>query len=169
MGSRLVQWHRQIMVRTEKGWPERKTGPAVVTAREIMEQVRNSGALPHGVTELEAVVAVLCTLNQRLSAGQARALCKDLPSILQPVLDPCVFDRPAEPEEFDRQELVRRVAAELACEPVHTEDVVSVVLTAIIPALSPATVKAVAAQLPNDLRALWIDAAQAAHVPVTVH
>jgi uncharacterized protein (DUF2267 family) len=169
MGSRLVQWHRQIMVRTEKGGPERKTGPAVVTAREIMEQVRNSGTLPHGVTELEAVVAVMCTLNQRLSASQARALCKDLPSILQPVLDPCVFDRPEEPEEFDGEELARRVATELACEPAQIEDIISVVLTAVIPALSAATVKAVAAQLPADVRALWIDAANTAHVPVTVH
>jgi uncharacterized protein (DUF2267 family) len=157
------------MVRTEKGWPERKSAATAVTAREIMEQVRNSGALPHGVTELEAVVAVLCTLNQLLSASQARALCKDLPSILQPVLDPCVFDRPEEAEEFDQPELARRVASELACEAAQTEDIVSVVLTAVIPALSPATVKAVATQLPCDLKGLWIAAADAAHVPVTVH
>jgi uncharacterized protein (DUF2267 family) len=157
------------MVRTEKGWPERKASPTVVTAREIMEQVRNSGALPHGVTELEAVVAVLCTLNQRLSAIQARALCKELPSILQPVLDPCMYDRPDEAEEFDSQELARRVGSELACEPELAEDVASVVLTAVIPALSPAMVKAVAGLLPSDLRALWIAAADAAHVPVTVH
>jgi uncharacterized protein (DUF2267 family) len=169
MGIQRVQWHRQIMVRTEKGWPERKAGPDVVTAREIMEQVRNSGALPHGVTELEAVVAVLCTLNQRLSASQARSLCKELPSILQPVLDPCMFDRPEEADDFDREELASRVAAELTCDPTVAEDVAAVVLTAVIPALSLATVKAVANQLPSDLRTLWIDAADAAHVPVTVH
>jgi uncharacterized protein (DUF2267 family) len=141
----------------------------VVIARRVLEAIRNSGALPPETTELEAFAVVLCTLTRRLGGGEARDLYQSLPPALQPALDPCVFGRPERPQAFDRDELMSMIADDLQCDPEQAEDIAVAVFTAVIPAISPKQVNDLASQLPLDLKGLWIDAAGAARVPVTLH
>jgi uncharacterized protein (DUF2267 family) len=143
--------------------PERGPAPASsgvpperALAVDMMTEVRSSGTLAAGMTEVEAVRVVLCTLCARISRGEAEGLMLGLPPALRPLLEHCALDRAEPPEVFDRGELLARVAGELQVAPEQAEAIVRAVFTAAQRALRPKVIHDVASQLPLDLQDLWV-------------
>ncbi len=135
--------------------PEEATLSAEDARLAIEEEIERSVALPSGVTSIDAFSAVMCTLAARVSGGEARELAAGLPATLRGVVERCSLHRAEESEVFDRDELLRRVAAHLSLEPAEVEPIVRAVWGAASRVLPEKATRDVASQLPVDLRALW--------------
>ena len=122
---------------------------------ELLEDVRRSGAQPPAVHERDAVKAVLCTLCQRLSRGEARDLVLALPPGLRPLIERCALHRAEPGEVFDREAFVRRVGEHLSITPQQAEALTAAVFAAVKNAISPREVHDISSQLPADLKDLW--------------
>lgn len=123
--------------------------------KELLKEIK--GRLPAKVTPEDAVRAVVCTFSQHVSGGDARHVFQLLPPSLHPLLERCMLHRAEPAEQFDRDQLVVRVADHLGISLDEAETAASAVLKAVSARLPRSDVKAVARQLPPDLRDLWID------------
>lgn len=111
-----------------------------------------------------AAVAVLCALEQRLFAGEARHLEAQLPSKLRELIHRCPLHAGSAPHRFGREEFFRIVAEDFG----PTDDlerIARTVIGAVRDQISPGEAEDVASQLPHDLRELWQTAAPAAAHP----
>jgi uncharacterized protein (DUF2267 family) len=102
-----------------------------------------------------AAVAVLCTLERRISGPEARDLNEELPWALRDLLRRCELHPRARPERFGRGELVARVAEDLEVDEVEAERITREVLSVTRGMLSDKEASDVMAQLPPELHALW--------------
>jgi len=131
--------------------------PEVLQAR-IFAEIERAGVLPRNIDVADAFTAVMCTFTQRLSGGEARHVLYGLPSSLRPLVTTCMLHRSEMPDVFDRDELMRRVADHLATDQGSAELVVRAVLRSVKGNLPEKEVEDTASQLPQDLRALWMEA-----------
>lgn len=122
----------------------------------IVEEVRRRTRLPPNVTPEAAINAVMCTLSQHVSAGEARHLWTALPHEMKPLLERCLLHRGETAVRFGRIELIRRVSEHLGAPLPEAEHITSSVISAISARLPGSVVHHVAGQLPRDLRDLWI-------------
>ncbi len=112
-----------------------------------------------GIPESEAedtAAKVLCLLEQRITAGEARDLNQELPWALRDLLRRCERPMRATPERFDRAEFTVRLSEDLGREPPEAERVARAVLSAARALLSEREASDVLGQLPDDMKPLWL-------------
>jgi uncharacterized protein (DUF2267 family) len=126
-------------------------------ARERFKRTVGSEArLPHEVDAEEAISAVMCTLTERLTAGEAHVLLDALPQFVRGFFSRCVAHRDGRPaERLDRADFLDRVAHHLDLTPAHAELVCSAVFGAVRAEVPAKMVDDVAQQLPHGLKELW--------------
>jgi uncharacterized protein (DUF2267 family) len=108
-----------------------------------------------GIEPIDAVRAVMCTVSQHVSGGEARHVWRALPDPIKAVLERCMLHRDEPAKRFGRDELLVRIAGHLGSSLEEAEHATSAVLAAISARLPQKDVADVAAQLPVELRELW--------------
>jgi osmotically-inducible protein OsmY/uncharacterized protein (DUF2267 family) len=121
----------------------------------VLDHIERSGALPTGVSAVEAAGATLCALSLRASADEVRELTRFLPGDVSRLVRPCARHREAPAEIFDREEFLRRVGEHLVVSEQESERLTRVVFEAVRMWLPGRDVHEIAIQLPEDLRDLW--------------
>ena len=135
--------------------PAEATLSADEARRRVEQEIHEDVALPEGVTSADAFSAVMCTLSQRVSRGEARELVLGLPETLRGLVDRCAKHRSEESDVFGRDELLRRIAVHLELEPSAAEPIVRAVFAATKRVLPERAIFDIGSQLPVDLRELW--------------
>jgi uncharacterized protein (DUF2267 family) len=131
----------------------------MTTALERIESaVEGPLGLPPGVDADHATMVVIGELVDRLTLGEAHRMLDDLPASLHALLCPCESKRGHHPvdREEDRAEMLARIAAKLGTTPARAESIASAVFAAIRAELPAETAQHVAAQLPRDIKDLWL-------------
>ena len=118
--------------------------------------LERSGALPRHVRADQAAIAVLCTLASRLSRGEVAKLAAALPERIAMIVRYCPRPATDAGERFDGEGFVQRVAQRLGIAPAPATRLVRAVFAAVHAQLPEREVQDAAAQLPKDLRALWL-------------
>lgn len=122
----------------------------------FFEIVETEALLPANVTVHDAIRAVMSTLVNRLTAGEAYELLEALPASVRPLVETAVRERDGKPIlRLGRAELLARVADELGVTPVHAEHLCAAVFSAARAELPPVIEEHVAGQLPRELSELW--------------
>jgi uncharacterized protein (DUF2267 family) len=119
------------------------------------DRIERMGPLPFGVDAADATTAVLCTLSQRLSGGEAFDFAASLPPDLQAAIGPCTVHRGEAGKVFGQEQFLGRVADHLS---ISSEDAAAVtrqVFAAVQDQLSSKETRDVESQLPEDLKVLW--------------
>lgn len=144
--------------------PERRTDAPV----DFFEYIEAHAELPPHVSPLGAAVAVVSSLLERLTRGQAHELIAALPEAVQPLFAHCLEVRESEagPKRIHAPELLDRVGDRLAIAPSAAELVTVTVFCALQRVLPQEVVANVAHQLPGDLQDLW-RAPQPPREPIT--
>lgn len=122
----------------------------------FLEMIDQRAELGPRVRPRTAASAVLRTLAQRLTPGQAKRLYDALPPDIQQL-----FPRGLVPPghlivRFDDAEYLDVLARELAVSPAHAELIADSVFRAVREVLPSEVIDNVAAQLPRDLSDLWL-------------
>jgi uncharacterized protein (DUF2267 family) len=131
---------------------ERNVNPG----EELLDEVRRGTPVPANVSAEEAFSAVICTLAQRVTGGEALHLFSSLPREIHPLLARCTIHRSSEAAaRFGYDELVERVANHLGVPREDAEKVTVAVIRAVTKRLPEQEVQHVASQLPQDIRELW--------------
>ncbi|MCW2951827.1 MAG: hypothetical protein JWQ48_997 [Conexibacter sp.] len=112
--------------------------------QRFISLVEREAELPHEPAE-QATRAVLQTLGERLSGGEAHDIAEQLPSELATVLD-----QGGNAQGFDRQEFVRRVAERAGIELPDAVAATRAVFAALGWAVSHDEIVDMAAELPKD-------------------
>lgn len=121
----------------------------------FLDEVR--AGLPGDVDAEQACTAVLCTIIQRLTGGEAQDFMEELPPEAQRLVRPCEEHvGRAEPELFGKADFFRRIGHHLAVEPLVAERVAAVVMAAARKHLPRWEQVGVAGQLPQELKELWL-------------
>jgi uncharacterized protein (DUF2267 family) len=121
---------------------------------ELVRKVREEGVVPPGIVTADAIAAVICVLTQRLSGGEARKLFEAMPPTFRNMLRPCALHG-EQPEEFQREEFLHRVAGHLKIGPEAATEIVRAVFAAVKSHLPKEEVAGVAGHLPGDLAEIW--------------
>jgi uncharacterized protein (DUF2267 family)/quercetin dioxygenase-like cupin family protein len=145
----------QVHGRDERG---QSAGHVDREARDrFVHHVEAHASLPRHIPAAEAISAVMCTLTERLTAGEAHELLEALPRSVRPLFARCNGHRGRRPvAKLDRAEFLDRVARHLAVTPAHAELVCAAVFEAVSAELPPKLADDVAHQLPRDLQDLWL-------------
>jgi uncharacterized protein (DUF2267 family) len=124
-------------------------------ARTIFDEIERCVELPAGTTVEKAFSAVMCTLCDRISGGEARDVVLGLPQSVRPLIEQCVARRTEAVAVFNREELLQRVALRLGVQPATAEPVARAVFAAVTRVLPEREVRNVSSQLPAELAELW--------------
>jgi uncharacterized protein (DUF2267 family) len=124
----------------------------------LLEEIYDAVPLPIGITPTDALSSVLCGLGARLSGGESRDLLLALPEELRPLVERCLVRRTERAAVFGGDELVARVADDLATTPLLAKAIIGAVFVAVKHQLPAKEIDDVASQLPPDLRETWISA-----------
>jgi uncharacterized protein (DUF2267 family) len=122
---------------------------------ELLRRIEDEAHLPAGVAARAALFSTISALRQRLSLGEADRLLEALPVGIQHLVAGYRRRHGEHPEVFDKDELVARVAGELAILPEDTEPFIGDVFRLVQAHLPDEAIAHVASQLPPDLRDLW--------------
>lgn len=139
------------------------------TASLILEDVARRVRLPSHVSAEDAIRAVMCTFSQHVSRGESVHVFDELPRLVQPLLERCMIHRDEPAKKFGRGELLLAVGEHLHVGVEQAEEITSGVLHAISSRLPWKEVSAVAAQLPLEMRELWVVHKVPVGTPVTPH
>lgn len=120
----------------------------------LLSALERAGLGPRERAE-RTVAGVLCTLERRMSGGEARNLNDELPWALGDLLRSCELHPRSRPDRFGADEFLSRVAEHTGIPPAEVEGTVRTVLAAVRSLLSEKETADVLAQLPPDLQALW--------------
>lgn len=135
----------------------------------LLEDIRRRACLPPNVTPEDAIRAVMCTFSQHVSGGEAHHVWSALPGPVKPLLERCMIHRKEQASRFSRDDLLLRISPHLGVPIEQAEEITSAVLTAISSRLPAKEVADVAAQLPRDLRDLWVVRKVPLAAPVEPH
>jgi uncharacterized protein (DUF2267 family) len=125
------------------------------TAR-FYDAIERSGALPAGITAAEAARAVACVLWLRITLGEVRRVLAALPPTLRGEVEPCAERSTEQPAVFNRQQFLSMISSRLrGLDATQADAVAQVVLGALYRQLPRREQRAVASQLPQDLREFW--------------
>ncbi len=111
------------------------------------------GMSPH--TAEQAAVSVLCALEQRIFAEEARDMEAQLPQKLVELLHRCERHEGPPPKKFGRAEMLLMVGNDLSLNPDAVEPVVRAVMSTLQERISDGESEEVMNQLPRDIRDLW--------------
>jgi uncharacterized protein (DUF2267 family) len=138
--------------------PDRYGGLALQEEMEryysFLGELHLSGLVPDERAE-EVAQVILCTLEERLTGGEAEDVLENLPVRLRQLLTRCRRTRHAPATPFGRQRFVERVAGPLGLAPAQAEAVVRAVLASARKLLPSDEALEVADQLPDELKELW--------------
>lgn len=121
---------------------------------EFLHELRANPLVPPE-QERQAAEAVLCTLAQRLSGGEARDLLEELPRRLRELLRPCKPQLHEPAPAVGRDAFILTVAERLGATTAQAEAITRAVFAAVRRQISPKETRDIASQLPTDLRELW--------------
>lgn len=125
----------------------------------FVRDVESHAALPPHVRADSATAAVMCTLTERLTAGEAHELLESMPHSLRPLFQRCIEHRKGPVvERVNRAEFLDRIATHLDVTPAHAELLSAAVFEAVHAQLPRKLITDVAHQLPGDLQDLWLHA-----------
>jgi uncharacterized protein (DUF2267 family) len=134
---------------------DRRTRDVNAAAKAAVEpfvrEIEGRVDLPPHVSAYDAAQAVLCTLTQRLSEGEARDILDALPASLRPLLQSCVQHQ----STYGLEGFLRRVAAHLDVTPAEAEAITRAVFALMHERLPAKEIEDAASQLPRDLQELW--------------
>lgn len=123
----------------------------------LVRELERGASIPSSSSAEDVARAVMCTLADRLTAGEAHDLLAGLPDAARPLFDRCVAHRVGRPvDRYDDAEFLRRVADHLGVTPVHAEALSRKVFEAVALRLDAKTIAHVANQLPRGLKELWL-------------
>lgn len=142
---------------------------AVDTTSFILEDIKRRVTLPPPVTPQDAIRAVMCTFSQHVSRGEAVQVFDALPDAVKPLLQRCMIHRGEPAKKFGRDQLLLAVSEHLEVPIEQAEEITSAVLQAISARLPAKEVSDVAAQLPVEMRDLWVVPKTPVGPPVTPH
>jgi uncharacterized protein (DUF2267 family) len=129
------------------------------SARDAVEaEIERRVRLPANVTADSAFRGVMEIFSQRLSGGEAFDVLLGLPDDLRRLAEGGVLGRNERASVFDRDTLIGAVGLRLRIAREEAEPVVFAVLAAVKRVLPVKEIDDVAAQLPVDLRELWLAA-----------
>lgn len=141
------------------GRDERQEPPSDVehdARARVLSHIAERASLPPAVTPAAAATAVLGTLIERLTPGEAHELFASTPASLQPLIELCIARREARgTERLERAAFLDRVARELGVTPAHAETISAVVFASVRAELPLELLDDVAHQLPRSLQHLW--------------
>jgi uncharacterized protein (DUF2267 family) len=150
--AKETQSNEQMLTQRRKQRHESRTSS---TYKGFLKAVCAKTQLSEAAAE-KAAIAVLCTLEQRITAGEAGDLNAQLPYKVQQLLHRCERHEGETGERFGRQEFMKRVGDEIGeADQAQLEGVVRGVFQAVRDQISDGEVGDVTAQLPQDLRDLW--------------
>lgn len=133
----------------------RSEARASQTYAAFIKHLCERGGMSPSVAQ-QAAVSVLCAVEQRIYAEEARDLEAQLPRKLTELLHRCErHEGEARPEKFGLQEMLRWVGDDLALNPDAVEPVVRAVLDAVRDQISEGEADDLLSQLPEDMRHLW--------------
>jgi uncharacterized protein (DUF2267 family) len=139
-------------------------------ARRLITELDEQHVLPGDADPRVAFAAVACVLTQRLSGGEAHHVTRGIPAGVRELVETCVLHRDEPAMVFDLDEFLRRVAAHLDVTPPIARRITAAVFAALRKHLPREEVGHVSAQLPADLRALWVpdpdEKIEVAHGPI---
>lgn len=130
---------------------ESRTG---TTFRAFLNDVCEYSHLPLDEAE-RTTLSVICTLEQRITANEARDLEAQLPLRLRELLQRCPAHASAKPERFSLDEFIARVADDLDCTEDEAESRIEAVFAALRDQISEGEFEDVGSQLPSDIADLW--------------
>lgn len=130
---------------------ESRTGS---TYKAFLKELCSIGNWDEAYAE-KAAVSVLCNLQQRIMADEARDMQAQLPFKLQELLKTCTLHEGTKVDKFGREEFFQRVADDLGEDVGKSEQVVRSVFTCVRNHLSEGEAEDVANQLPKDIEELW--------------
>jgi uncharacterized protein (DUF2267 family) len=124
-------------------------------AEEFFAEVESEVVLPPPLTGEEAVVAVLCVLQRRLTGGEARPLVQALPRPVRARVQSCPRHHVERAETFDGEGYRALLADHLRVSEDEAEDLARAVFAVMGRWLPLAVVQHMDSQVPLDLRGLW--------------
>jgi uncharacterized protein (DUF2267 family) len=137
----------------EGGAPPRLTPQA---GHFVLDAIEQSGALPSVITGAQAFSAVMCTLEQALSADEARRLAQGIPGSIRPLIERCAVHREGRAARaLNAAEFTLRVAEHLNADVAQAEEITRAVFAAVQRLMSEGEIEEVARDLPADLQELW--------------
>jgi len=139
------------------------------TASLIIEDVARRVHLPSSITPRDAIQAVMCTFTRHVSRGEAARVFEVLPKVVQPLLERCMLHRDEPAKRFGRNELLDELGAHLGVSVPKAEEIASAVLHAVSSRLPAQELGEVTAQLPRELRDLWVIPKIPVGTPVEPH
>ncbi|MBA3540345.1 MAG: DUF2267 domain-containing protein, partial [Deltaproteobacteria bacterium] len=129
--------------------------PVEEPTESILHEIELSGVLPIGVSATEAAEAVLCTLSQELTGGEAQDLADRSPLTLRGLLTRCARHHGERPQTLDEVTFLGQVAAHLEIEGPTAERITRTVFSALRGRLPPAEVSKLDNRIPRSMRRLW--------------
>lgn len=135
--------------------PDPAGGEPVEAAQRFFRRLGEPGILPADLSPVDAASAALCAMSLRLRGSTAEQLIQSLPSSLRALFTLCVRHRREPPVSMDLGEFLAILAEHLQTTEAEARRIALAVFAAIADELPAAVVREVAAQLPDDLRALW--------------
>jgi uncharacterized protein (DUF2267 family) len=121
-----------------------------------------SPVVPPHVRADDALIAVMCTLAQRLTRGEAQHLLVSLPVSVGTFFSNCALQRDEAADTFDLRGFFDRVALRLKIPVDAAEPITRRVISLVQRRLPPEVFEHVASQLPADIELMWREAAVAA-------
>ncbi len=103
----------------------------------------------------KAASSILCALEQRIQAGEAKDLNAQLPQKLRELLVRCERHEGDKPRRFNRDEFLKMVCDDLGVDTSEAERLARGVFKTVRGHVSEGEADQVAANLPPDLRELW--------------
>ncbi|MFP2895159.1 DUF2267 domain-containing protein [Corallococcus sp. 4LFB] len=149
-----VEERRELSIEERRA--RRSAMRASQTYARFIDHLCERGGMSPSVAQ-QAAVSVLCGLEQRIQVEESHDLEAQLPRKLTELLHRCErHDAEARPERFGRDELLSQVGEDLALHPDAVEPVVRAVMDAVRHQISEGEAEDVSAQLPADIRHLWL-------------
>ncbi len=133
---------------------KRHSARAMQTYRAFLKRLCANGRMGEDFAE-RALVSVLCHLEQRLLADEARQMEAQLPQKLQSLLYVCSRSPSGPAERFTRDEYLERVGVELGMPGSEVEGVVRSVLVTVADTISEGEIEDVLRELPSEFHDLF--------------
>lgn len=145
------------VLRARRERPEEREEAGVDAASRVRGIVAVTARLPPDLSVEDAAGAVMGTLAERLTAGEARKLLDAMPPSLRVMVEPFVLDREGRPTtKLDRAAFIARVGERLGVIPAHAEIICEAVFQAVRRELPQEAVVHVARELPRGVAQLWL-------------
>lgn len=135
---------------------DREARPVEEPTETILHEIELSGVLPIGISAVDAVRSVLCTLSIELTGGENEELAGLVPRTLRELLTRCPRHLGERPETFDEASFVRRIAHHLGIDRRTAERITRTVFGALRGRLPPDEVPKIENRIPRSVRRLWM-------------